>query len=135
MSTERSQHSCTVIQDMEQNKKLLVVGGSGSLKTTEWLDMATLKWYYGVDAPLTVSQATLISTLHSYKNAAFLMGGTYRKNLEQRANLKIFALNKELTEWSEVAGSYTNPFPVAVQLSPDMIESCNGNILTGYFLF
>ena len=130
MSTIRDHHSCIVLEDKEQNNKVLVVGGysgysGGYRKTTEIFDIATQTWSNGIDIPITTIKSALIGASATSKYVAFLVGGDLNNQPNEPSN-RIFGLNKNLTVWEEVAGTFEIPrwSHLAFQLPQDMMEEC-----------
>ena len=126
MLTARTGHSCVIIDDIEGNKKVLVVGGfTEDYKKlgTEILDIATLTWYTGMDKNFTTHQSELVAASASSNNVAFQVGGWPNNDLGK----KIFGLTNDLREWKEMTGSFTTTHlqdHVALKLPESMIEAC-----------
>jgi len=59
MKTPRSKHGCSVINE----SLVFVAGGPRNEKRTEYLDLATLKWFHGPELPGYVGTATMMGDI------------------------------------------------------------------------
>ena len=107
MQVARRGHSCVLVVDQFNQKKIVVAGGyknGGYLKSTEIYDLNTQVWTRGPDLPTTVWGSSMVTAAPGSKYAAYLVGG-YQGG--STAN-KIFSINKKMDQWNEV-GRFTAP--------------------------
>ena len=106
MLVARSGHSCVLVVDQFNQKKIVVAGGynGGYLKSTEIYDLNKEVWTRGPDLPTTVWGSSMVTAAPGSKYAAYLVGG-YQGG--STAN-KIFSINKKMDQWNEV-GRFTTP--------------------------
>ena len=107
MQVARSGHSCVLVVDQFNQKKIVVAAGynnGGYLKSTEIYDLNKQVWTRGPDLPTTVYRSSMVNASPGSKYAAYLVGGIQGGST---AN-KIFAINKNMDQWNEV-GRFTTP--------------------------
>ena len=112
MQVARNDHSCVLVVDQFNQKKIVVAGGykiwshnnGGGLKSTEIFDLNKEVWTRGPDLPTTVSYSSMVTASPGSKYAAYLVGGIQGGST---AN-KIFSINKKMDQWNEV-GRFTTP--------------------------
>ena len=117
MQVAREGHSCVLVVDQFNQKKIVVAGGHGNggyLKSTEIYDLNTQVWTRGPDLPTTVSYSSMVTASPGSKHAAYLVGGYQGGSV---AN-KIFAINNNMDQWIEV-GRLTTPRKYHVALRID----------------
>ena len=122
-----------VVQDGKNYKKVLVVGGTegsnlNTLKSTELFDIATQTWSRGVNIPIGNYGGSLVYPSESSKYAAFLVGGVNAENGASHVftSSKIYAFYKNLEQWVEVAGTFSQSRSkhVSLQIPENMTGNC-----------
>ena len=116
MLVARSGHSCVLVVDQFNQKKIVVAGGYGNggrLKSTEIYDLNKQVWTRGPDLPTTVYGSSMVTASPGSKYAAYLVGGYQGGSYGN----KIFAINKNMDQWNKV-GRFTTPrdSPVALRI-------------------
>ena len=116
MQVAREWHSCVLVVDQFNQKKIVVAGGynGGRLKSTEIYDLNKQVWTRGPHLPTTVSYSSMVTASPGSKYAAYLVGG-YQGG--STAN-KIFSINKKMDQWNEV-GRFTTPRDAHIALRID----------------
>ena len=108
MQVARNDHSCVLVVDQFNQKKIVVAGGYNDdlldLKSTEIYDLNKQVWTRGPDLPTTVYGSSMVTASPGSKYAAYLVGGIQGGST---AN-KIFSINKNMEQWNEV-GRLTTP--------------------------
>ena len=108
MQVSRMEHSCVLVVDQFNQKKIVVAGGYNhgvyDFKATEIYDLNHEAWTRGPDLPTEIYYASMVPALPGSKYAAYLLGGEQEGYVEN----KIYALNKNLDQWDEV-GRFTIP--------------------------
>ena len=106
MQVARNSHSCVLVVDQFNQKKIVVAGGYNrdGLKSTEIYDLNTQVWTHGPDLPTTVYRSSMVNASPGSKYAAYLVGGYQGGSFGN----KIFAINKNMDQWNEV-GRFTTP--------------------------
>ena len=94
----RYRHSCVLLVDQFNQKKIVVAGGSnfgGDLKSTEIYDLNTQVWTPGPDLPTTVYYSSMVTASPESKYAAYLVGGYQGGSYGN----KIFSINNNMVKF------------------------------------
>ena len=99
--TTRFQHSsCTLRGDDGSIQSIIIIGGKTShedySKTTEILNMKSLKWIEGPELPLGIKNSSCVALPPTNNFACVLVGGL----TEDQYSSDVYGLDRSLSEWT-----------------------------------